>query len=307
MIKYGSLYKVLDELRIAKNMTISEITDGIISERTYLRHLKDESRVNFTIFSKLLSKLDINVSQFLQFLIHHNKKDNGIARFLIRVHVGHFTDIKPIYEEMKLFKSDSEIEMCVVNAMMLIYLFMIDELSLENLQIEYKKILKILDTYNQNNMIIIYLKLLYQVHFKDDLIIDIKTYTQILSEYKSTLSILYYILSLDIMLLYVSENKLLELPDYEKLLNIYKLYYPSFNMKNLEFNLESYTAYYYQLKNDYKMRDDYLFKSINNAFVVMSPHLHSKYKSVIETTFNIKIDEFLDSYLEKMTTKIEIK
>lgn len=59
-----SLLLFIDELRYSKGYTISELTEGIISERTYRRYVHGITKVTQEDVFKFIDKLGMSVVEF---------------------------------------------------------------------------------------------------------------------------------------------------------------------------------------------------------------------------------------------------
>ncbi|ABX81640.1 transcriptional regulator [Acholeplasma laidlawii] len=296
MEKYGSYYKLLDELRIAKGYTIADLCEGIISERTYLRQIKNGSKVNFTIFSRLLDRLDTGMGQFMTYMIHFDKSDTGVNRFAIRVHMYHFMDIGPIYELILKYKSDNKIETLMVEAFKLEFEYLINKITKDEFKIHYQVILESLKSLGTENLIVHLIKFIYHSYFKEDNIIDPKKFGQMLIDYNSNLSLFFYIMLMDKFLSFMTQQETIDFDIYEQILKKFEAYFIYINVKNYETSLETYHAFLYHVKHDYKMRDSYLYKALMNSLVIHSTYAHEAYKDLIRHGFNLDVDQFLIDY-----------
>lgn len=304
MEKYGSYYRLLDELRIAKGYTIAELCDGIISERTYLRQIKNGSKVNFTTFSKLLDRLDTGMGQFMTYMIHFDKSDTGVNRFAIRVHMYHFMDIGPIYELILKYKSENKIETLMVEAFKLEFEYLIKKITKEEFKIRYQVILESLKSLGTENLIIHLIKFIYHSYFREENTIDHKKFGQMLIDYNSNLSLFYYIMLMDKYLSFITQQSEIDFDIYEKILKTLEAYFIYMNVKNYELTIQTYHAFLHHVKQDYKMRDKYLYKALMNSLVIHSDYAQEAYKELINQGFGLDVEKFLLDYTEYIEVEL---
>lgn len=89
MKRYGNYYQLIDELRVAKNKSIMDICEGIISERTYQRYMKNGNNLNFKTVARLLERLDVQLAQFISYVTRLNPTGSMLDLFALSVHLLH--------------------------------------------------------------------------------------------------------------------------------------------------------------------------------------------------------------------------
>ncbi len=300
METYGRYYKLLDQIRIGKNMSIHELCDDIISERTYLRQMKNGSKINLTTFNKLLNRLDVRLGQFMTFMIHFDQKDTGVNRFIMRVHHSQFMDIEPIYQNVLNYQSENFIESWILKVYIALYQFKSGQSSIESFKATLVQLLGQIDPNDKNNMIIDHVKLIYHIFFPEEQTLDMKQFAEKLVNYHSTLSLIYYVLTLDIYLWFTSEHFSIPLETYEKLINVFTYYVQFFQTKSFESTLEIYHASLCHVKGEFKLRDQYLARGLLNASVIQSDLGFSLYKEKVFSAFQINPEEFIDKKLDEL-------
>ena len=105
---YKHYFKILEELRLSKRVTVENLCDGIISERTYYRYLASEQDIKLDVIDKLAKKLNISTQDIIHHAYFVRQEDPGITRFIYRVHVSHHNDIEPLYQKVKALSLESE-------------------------------------------------------------------------------------------------------------------------------------------------------------------------------------------------------
>jgi hypothetical protein len=64
MLLFEILAKDLERMRHSKNLTIKELTEGIISERMYRRYLRSESKMTTDIYMRFMNRLGADMIQY---------------------------------------------------------------------------------------------------------------------------------------------------------------------------------------------------------------------------------------------------
>lgn len=292
-MKYSTFYQLIDKLRIDKGFTISEFCDGIISERTYLRHNKSDHNFKFSNFHALLKRLDLDLSQFLIYMAHFAETDTGTNRFFLRVHSRHFNDIGPIYDLILKYTPENYYDNLIVQTYIFRYRYLIKEITLDTFLLEISKLLKNEQNENQNHFVIRHVNLIRQMYDNDNRIIDVDEFALYLINYNSNLYLFNYILTIDNMLDYCMANDCLNLDSFMRLVNKLQYYSQYLNVKDYECSIELYLAYFYYKIKDFKKRDAFLWQSVLNAITIMGKDQFLTYEKKINETFNIDVDNFI--------------
>lgn len=104
---YKDHYKILDAIRRDRGMSVTQLCEGIIAERTYYRYLKSTGPFNMDAFIKLARRLHIEPSQLVIYSVFFKDGDPGTVKFIYRVGVEYYNDIKEHYEKVKAYVSGS--------------------------------------------------------------------------------------------------------------------------------------------------------------------------------------------------------
>jgi DNA-binding Xre family transcriptional regulator len=112
----GDFMRVLDEIRLSRQWTVTDLTADIVTERTYYRMLKAD-RVRTDIFSKLCRRMGIDISE----LIHDSafvRRNDSRFKFLFRVHTKFYRDIEEHYQAIKCYTdSDADLDLLLQSAL----------------------------------------------------------------------------------------------------------------------------------------------------------------------------------------------
>ncbi len=63
-----NILKILDDLRVSYGVSVTDFTKGVVSKRNYSRYLNGEVKINFSILSNLLEKINVSISEFSYFV-----------------------------------------------------------------------------------------------------------------------------------------------------------------------------------------------------------------------------------------------
>ena len=107
MINDNYFITTIDEIRKDKNMTVSALVDGIVTERTYRRYLRFETKVRYSILEKLADKLNIILGDIIFYVLHVKLKKSHINDFLKAYH-SHDKELSFKYYKRVLEEVDEE-------------------------------------------------------------------------------------------------------------------------------------------------------------------------------------------------------
>ena len=166
------------------------------------------------------------------------------------------------------------------------------------IDIHYQVILESLKSLGPENLIVHLIKFIYHSYFREENTIDHKKFGQMLIDYNSNLSLFYYIMLMDKYLSFITQQSEIDFDIYEKILKTLEAYFIYMNVKNYELTIQTYNAFLYHVKQDYKMRDKYLYKAIMNSLVIHSDYAQEAYKELINQGFGLDVEKFLLDYTE---------
>jgi transcriptional regulator with XRE-family HTH domain len=108
MTSYSEYFKIIDEIRVSKGISVETLCEGIMSERTYYRYLISNKDIKFDKFVKLAKKLDMKAYDLVHYSIFFRHGDPGKTMFMYRFQVHHYDDIHEIYAMVKDYHDDNE-------------------------------------------------------------------------------------------------------------------------------------------------------------------------------------------------------
>lgn len=126
-------YQVLEEIRVARHVSIEDLCEGIISERTYYRYLTSKTAMKFDIFSRLAARIGVKPYEMIYYATFIRTGDPGITRFIYRVHTNLLYDIEPIYHAVKKYHEPQSELQHVIDIYLRKYELICGNISLQNL------------------------------------------------------------------------------------------------------------------------------------------------------------------------------
>jgi hypothetical protein len=101
MIKNDTLISCIEDLRLKKKLTLTEFTEGIVSERTYRRYINDSEAFSFEVLVSLVKRLDMRMRDLLVLAFNQmnlaNQEEIYFAHYMTLRQLDH---AKPYYEKL---------------------------------------------------------------------------------------------------------------------------------------------------------------------------------------------------------------
>lgn len=284
-------YQVLNEIRLLKKMTVTDMCEGVISERTFYRLLQADSTVKIDTFIKLTKKLQISPYEVISYATYVSKGDPGLSRFVFRVHTKHYDDVDAIYEQIKSAVIDNNQLKNYIDVYMLKYQLDRDWINLEYYNQEIESIYKNHYIVGEHNLYNYILKLEYLLTiYQNDFTVIESTISQML-EVEPKMSVAYYIMEMDKILNLMVKSDHLDKVIFKQALNLFETSLQQFANKFFHNNYFLYLAF------DNFMNDQAYEVELNK-------HLLSIYRDkcggplqeaikLVESKFNLSVEDFV--------------
>lgn len=291
-MKSNAYYKLLDEIRLSKSMTVSSLCENIISERTYYRLLKSNKDLRVDVYSKLADRLGTTTPEIIYFSTFIRKGDPQISRFVYRVHTHYFFDIDPIYEAVQNYQFEDNLMQYTVEA----YICKYRNLKHEVDDIEYKNSIKsIMQNVKELKLENIYaycVYALYATEFPED---ENNSLVKVLDKLVSmdfNMGLLFYLISLDLLMDKLIDTKTNDLSFFSKALSRYTQTIQHFPNKNFHMKYLLYSAYdaYKRNHSDYEL---YLTKYMINVYILKDGDFIQNELNRISQIFSIHAKELV--------------
>jgi len=295
MIVNNEYFQVLDELRKLKNVSVSELCEGIISERTYYRIINKNTILKLSIFMKLLKKLNISLVQFSNFLESKYNLGFNINQFIYLVHTQNYQNIEKYYQFAKENCTSKSMYDLMVKAYVKKYEYLQNMISKN----EYISLLtQIINDFPNKS---IYQIAVFCLFIESNVDVDTRLIQDVAMQILNvdfSLSLLLAIISLDTFIYTIIDKDTLSLSVKSKLIEKF-LFYASF-IPNKEIELKSYFYKAYLNKLNNQSIEDNLLCYLYKIFSYSDLEKYRNEKTKIEKIFNIDLIEFIKTKSQKI-------
>lgn len=293
MISKHEYFLVLDELRQSYNVSIGDLCDGIISERTYYRYLKDGVNINFNVFHQLLARLKISLDQFINYVTFVRSKENVTLKFLVRVHCQSFSDIEPIYQQVIKQVLDDVLFAMVVKANIKKYEYLTRKIT----KAEYIQTLETWITdFKHNHPLTIYHLAIYALYFEVQEGISSVLIQQVakqILELDFNFSFLVYISTLDTLINTIIPLTEVDFEIKRALINQFQQIVGFISIKPFMMKHYLYQAYMSYVEQNQEAMKKQLLHYATNLVVLYRHEQLQQGKQMVQSLFNLDFDVFL--------------
>lgn len=200
MVYPNEYYQIIEELRIAKGVPVTELCQDVISERTYYRNLSSKGNIRYDILSRLSKRLGFTAEDLIHFAIFVRKGDPSVTRFMYRVHVKHFDDIEPIYTMVQNHQETSETYKLLIEAYLAKYAYIKQDISTT----AYHQVLEALAkkglSYGISDIFVASTLTLYLVEVPDQTLVEMDKLIHYFNTFEFRNNLLFYVFSVDLLL-----------------------------------------------------------------------------------------------------------
>lgn len=292
-VNLGEYIKTIDEIRKTRKLSVSELCENIIDERTYYRYLKAEKSINYKIIEQLAQKLNIEIYELIYYAFFIKHSDPGISRFIYRIHIGFFQDIVPIYKSVKKYQTDNERINLLLKNYINKYDCMNDKLPIETYHTTLRESINHLSSFNYPCINTILLTSLYLKEFPEETPKYIRTIADYFEERFVESELLFSIIALDNALKAYLASETSDMDAYKKLTAMLEkivIHFPHRYFQNRHF---LYQAYLKHCENNKKAMQDILYKYLLGITIFSDPKHYTEEKALVKRLFNIDTDTYL--------------
>lgn len=304
MISYKQYYQVIDELRQANNISVSDLCEGIISERTYFRNLHSNDNIKFSVVLKLLDRLNISLAQFVTYAVHLRGEDKGVNKFIYRVHTQNFLDIDQYYKSVTSEPLSNSMFDLAIQTYINKYKYLKGKLSKDEYILELEKILGLFD---KSSPIGLYKIVVYSLLMEIGRMPEEKLLNEIVETFINldlSLSFLLYLITADVLLYTLIDKDLINENIKRKLVEKFNIAISFFPNKLFFLKKHFYTAYINRLDNNIEQMNKNLFLSSISLAILLGGSQYTHAIGKIESIFNIDYLIFLkEQTLNELKTR----
>lgn len=293
MALYKEFCQILEKIRIDRNLSVADICDGIISERTYYRYLHSNGEMRCDIFAKLAQRLDLSSVEIVKYAFYFHKKDPGITKFIFRLHTRHFVDIEPIYQSILNHHEENLPLRYLLDACLKKYEYIISKITKANYISALEKIVEISNPNENNNIFVLLTRVLYFEAAPDNNHYSAEFLAQTLLKVDFRMSVMFYIIALDCLIYSNLGNNRITLDLFRLLVARFEEMLEFIDIKPFRAQKVLYQAYIHYLDGDKSKMEHFLFLYAINMSVLMGGENYYHAKTKVETLFHIDISEFL--------------
>ena len=293
--------KELEQIRKKRKMTVEELCDGVISPRSYYRHLEEndikKKAMKFMTLEKLMGKLNVTIFDLIILsYVSKNSQDPGSLQFVYCIYRNRIDLIKDLAKKLEDYHSDNLLINKFIDMHIYKYRYLRKEISLSGYCKLLKKVLS--DVYKVES-INVYKKFIMIECFRiNQNMVDEEMLYKYVLEHDFCMNPIYSFIMISMYLRTILSKKLLTFSQREAIFNKYQEMGQYYNVLKPLIELNLYHAYISRDKGEEIEEKIYLIKYINGIISIT-------YGPNIEAEFEMIKDEFGYDYKELL--KLERK
>jgi len=281
---------VLDEIRISKKVSIADLCQDIINERTYYRMMK-VSQVKTDVFSQLINRLGVDLSEFIHYAVFVRKSDSRF-KYIYRVHTKFYRDIEEHYQAMLKYQDPVEELDLLIKVYLKKYEYETQKISQNEYHAFLSTLVPVIKANTSFNIYLFTIQLILQQQIPDQLDITLKKSADQLFKEEFSYSVILVAICYDELLHALMESQ----KDQDSVIQLmskfetFMAYFPS-RYFLMRYNL--YKAYVGMIQTDSMMRDTYLFRYLMNAISMVEEGENKKQNQLVSTVFSLNLNDFI--------------
>lgn len=298
-----NLFEILDEIRKSKNVSVSDLCQNIISERTYYRYLKGNSTIKFEIYNQLMKRLNASINDVIYYSFFVRKGDPGLTRFTYRQHLRYHKDINDVYVSVKDYQPENKVLQIVFNVSLRRYEYSIGKLTKKEFRSFYESILTEIKEVDMPNIFATYVYSMFFIDFPNDIHSSDQTLDEIIGyilAFNRGESIIFAMNTMDNILKLVTEKVMVNKLIYKNLVNKFQETVDIFTVKYYLMRFQLYKAYLFKIEDKKNQMKEYLLRYIANVMSLLHGEYYDEAISFIEKTFEINAMDYFYHHFEEL-------
>lgn len=292
--------QIVEEIRKDSRISVSELCNGIISERTYYRYLQSHNDIPYHTFIRLIDRLNIEICQLMDYFMYFQKSDSSIARFPYRVHTLNFDDIDIHYNRIK----EEVIELLPMRLLVTAYIrkyeYLIETLSKEDYIDSLEHILDDFKDQKEPGIFLCSVQILYLEVNPEQRRFDIYQVAKKMLEFDYHFAIMFYTFSLDTLLQVLMGYPNINIDVFDQLLDRLNFLSTQIPMTFIDMKQQVYLAFQSKRRNDLDSMRNHLFVASSILTYFFGKNIYHNLKKMIETGFDFQLNEFLLDHSKTM-------
>ena len=281
---------VLEEIRTSKKISVVELCQDIITERTYYRMLKSKE-VRTDVFSQLTDRLGIDLSEIIHYAAFVKKNDPRF-KFLYRVHTKFYRDIEEHYQALIHYQDPSDELDLLLNVYKKKYLYETNQMSKEDYHTHLIGYLPLIQANTVFNIYLFTIQLEMIKELPNHHDFSLKEVANNLYNEEFSYSVILVAICYDALLLMLLKSNN-EDEAMIKLMSKYEMFTSHFPSRYFLMRYNLYKAYIGKVENQDKVSNQYLFKFLMNALSMLEDDDYQQQEILVTNTFKINCTEFL--------------
>lgn len=293
MNDFNFFVSVIEEVRKSKRIDIEDLTEGIVSSRTYKRYVYQQKEARISIIEKLLQKLDLKFSEVIFHYIHKSTGQSDMNMFMIHFKREHFDLCQPFYIKLKN-KIDEAIDYSyLIQAYLVLYEFKLDMISSIDFTQQMVQLKDKMDALPLKTMYHHYFYILYTVFVNDNTTSILDELDFLLEKDNVSKRILQYLFLLPEVVKHMIKHKL-SAKDIDKLIQVHKhalVFRQDIHCESDSFYIQ---ALYYHYIGDELSKENVLYKYCIMQNVIGNKLSHELMEEV-NRYFNVNCHQIIEN------------
>jgi len=300
MRSYRDYFRVLDEIRNSRGITVSDLCDGIISERTYYRHMISDQNIRFDIFNRLADRLQIQPYEIIQYSTFVRDGDPGITRFMYRVQVHHYDDILEIYNGILPYQEGKDGLSLLLKAYIKKYEYLIGKIDQKKYRSYLREIEFEMRRFVLPDINVYTFRTLYLMEFGGDSQISVVDTAECLANSDPSIGVLFLVFSFDNLFRMILGTDLITRDLYQKMFDKMGQLIQFFPHKFFHTRYILYYCYGAKLDKDEKEVQDNLYRYLLSNVLLLGKDDYDRECKIVEDLFGIDSKNYLKSHVKEL-------
>ena len=294
------LYSI-EEIRKDKHMTMADLTNGIMSIRTYQRYISENTQISLSKLNELVVRLNMNLIDILYYNMYVKKDGMNFNQYYLKAFNKNYQHFPEHYNHIQKNGNFTEEELILMNA---IYKRYEVEMSISSNTL-YR-------TYLEENVHIIFSKkinsiyslafmMLYIEEFPDNTLFSLEDMLIELTRkiYTKQKVMLYFLLT-DNALHFAMHSGFRDLDVFKDTLDMFYNLAFTYSAMSLLNDSNLFYAYIECRKSQIDSFDQHLFQYLNGRVILREENEYLKDKTNIYKLFHIDIGKFQKKMIRKL-------
>ena len=300
MRSFKDYFLVLDEIRKSRGVTVTDLCEDIISERTYYRHMISNNNIRFDVFNQLASRLNVQPYEIIQYATFVRTGDPGVTRFMYRVHVQHFDDIDEIYKDVIKLNQEKDGLSLLLKVYIKKYECIIGKINND----EYKQVLieveEIMRGFKLPNVYVYTFRTLYLLEFGDTETVSLQETVKLLTDCDPGFGVLFLNFAFFNIFLVILKTRNIGIEVYNKLFEKMSTVVQFFPHKYFHTRYMLYSCYGDYLSNNIEAVNQNIYRYLLGNILLLKQDRFDEETKIVKELFDIEPMEYLRKQIKSL-------